>query len=79
MWSITVLFYSFKSKQVLSWIIPNKSVILSEFQTVGEGLVQKSAVMAKSENITFNYRANHMSFFNSVRRSNIYTMVEKYT
>ncbi|KAJ7384542.1 Nucleolar protein 6 [Desmophyllum pertusum] len=34
-----------KSKQVQSWVIPNVSAILSDFQTIGEGLVKKIEVL----------------------------------
>ncbi|KAJ7384546.1 hypothetical protein OS493_021177 [Desmophyllum pertusum] len=34
-----------QSKQVQSWVIPNISAILSDFQTIGEGLVKKIEVL----------------------------------
>ncbi|XP_078367178.1 nucleolar protein 6-like isoform X2 [Oculina patagonica] len=34
-----------KSKQVQSWVIPNISAILSDFQLIGEGLVKKIEVL----------------------------------
>lgn len=34
-----------KSKQGQTWVIPNISAILSDFQTIGEGLVKKIEVL----------------------------------
>lgn len=42
---LTIPQKSAKSKQVPSWVIPSISAILSDFQTIGDGLVKKIEVM----------------------------------
>ena len=41
---MAICFY-LQSKQVPSWVIPNISAVLSDFQTIGEGLVKKIEVL----------------------------------
>lgn len=40
-----VLLYLFQSKHVPSLVVPNVSAVLTDFQTIGEGLVKKIEVV----------------------------------